>query len=286
MSSVQLRCFDPTSSTCPLGYFSTSLSSLTTTLPPTITESTLLCQPCDSLCSSCDGPVTSDCQTCRFAFFTNTSMALVACVQSCDQTNAADCVTCHDQCSGCTGPTCKDCVTCKEDSIISDQGELICIPRCTGDTYLIHENGEYTCQQCNSECIGCKGSSNTECNKCLNVNLTANGSSMCLESCPTGYCSSAADICLPCHEYCVECTGPSNKNCTECVDDEVEGQCVPSCPFGQEYDIAGEGCILTRYDSCNISNLIIYSENSCIYPRYRNDYSIIITYICMQFKLL
>ena len=75
---------------------------------------------------------------------------------------------------------------------------------------------------------------------------------MCLESCPTGYYTNAVDnVCLPCHDYCVDCIGPSNKNCTECVDDEEDGQCVPSCPFGQEYDTAEEACTLTRYDQNN-----------------------------------
>ena len=105
------------------------------------------------------------------------------------------------------------------------------------------------CQQCDSECLGCTGSSNTECTKCLNVNLTANGSSMCLAACPTGYYS-AGGVCLPCHKYCVECTGPSNKNCTECVDDEVEAEdggkeCVPSCSYGKEYDTSTKECVLT-----------------------------------------
>lgn len=242
-------------STCPLGYFSTSLSSLSSSssLPPAITESTLLCQTCHSLCSSCDGPSASDCQTCSSAFFTNTNTnpARVECVLSCDQTNASDCVTCHNQCNGCRGPSDRDCVTCKEDSLVLE-GETVCVPSCTGNTYLslTNCNGGPTCQQCNDECIGCYGSTNTHCVKCRNTNFTINGSSMCLASCPSG-CYNHTGSCIPCHEYCVECTGPSNKNCTSCKEDEVEGEdgeriCVPKCPFGQEYDTADEECVLTR----------------------------------------
>ena len=238
-------------SACPLGYFFTSLSSLSSpSLPPTITESTLLCQQCDSLCSSCDGPSASNCQTCSFAFFTNTTVATIMCIRSCDQMSTSDCITCHNQCLGCTGPSDRDCVMCREDNVLTGEGERVCVPMCTGNTYLSQAKGMYTCQQCNSECIACKGSTNTECVRCRNVNLTVNGSSMCLASCPSGYYD-ASGSCISCHEYCVGCTGPSNKNCTSCVDDEVEGEdgervCVPTCSFGHEYDATNEQCILTR----------------------------------------
>ena len=248
--SIQLTCTNPTLSTCPLGYFSTSLSSLATPLPPSVTESTLLCRQCDSVCSSCDGPTTLDCQTCSSAFFTNTTTARVECIQSCDQTSALDCTTCHEQCSGCTGPSDRDCITCREDSIATDDAELVCVPMCTENMYLSQDNGVYACQTCHLECVGCKGNTNMECLRCSKVNLMANGSSMCLAVCPSGYYNSAG-TCLSCHECCVECTGPSNKNCTLCVDDEVEGEdggkeCVPTCSFGHEYDTTDEKCVLTR----------------------------------------
>ena len=160
-----------------------------------------------------------------------------------------DCTTCHSQCAGCTGPTNRDCVACREDSVVAGSGELLCIPLCTGNIYLSQEGGTHTCKPCHSECIGCKGNKNTECLKCRNVNLTANGSSTCLGTCLSGYYSEAG-TCFSCHEYCIECVGPSNKNCTSCVDDEVEEDgvtvCVPKCSFGQEYDIGDVKCVLTR----------------------------------------
>lgn len=234
---------------CPLGYFPISLSSLTSSLPSTITEDTLLCQQCHSLCSSCDGPSVSDCQTCRSAYFTNTTTATVACIQSCEQTTAANCIACHSQCDGCRGPTDRDCVACREDSLIAGTGEIVCVPSCSGNTYLSQESGTYTCRPCNNQCVGCKGNKNTECLQCRNVNLTANGSTTCLARCPAGYYSGAG-TCFPCHEYCVDCVGPSNKNCTSCVDDEVEEDglsvCVPKCSFGHEYDTGDNQCVLTR----------------------------------------
>lgn len=238
-------------STCPLGFFSTSLSSLTSSLPPAIAKSTLLCQQCDSLCSSCDGPSSSDCQTCRSAFFTNasTNSARVECIKSCNQTSVNDCTACHIQCDGCRGPSDRDCVTCREESV-TIEGEYVCVPSCTGNTYLSLTNGVPMCQQCHEECVGCYGSTNTHCVKCRNTNFTTNGSSMCLASCPSGYYDRECS-CTPCHEYCINCTGPSNKNCTSCMDDEVEGQdgeriCVPSCAFGHEYDTEDEKCVLSR----------------------------------------
>ena len=240
---LQLTCTDPATSTCPLGYFPTTLSSLPSSLSSTLAGSTLLCQQCDSLCASCDGPSASDCQTCSFAFFTSS----MECLQSCDPSSGSDCVTCHSLCSGCTGRSDRDCITCREDSVVSREGETVCVSRCTEDTYLSTSNEVYTCQQCNSECIGCKGDTNSQCLTCRNMNLTDADSTQCLVSCPSGYYDSEGS-CLPCHEYCMECTGPSNKNCTSCVDEEVEGECVPACITGQEYDTAEQKCTLKRSD--------------------------------------
>ena len=240
--SLQLTCADATSS-CPKGYFSTSLSSITSSLPPTVTECTLLCQRCHNLCSSCDGPTTSDCLTCSYA---NSTTPRTSCLESCEQTSALDCVMCHEQCSGCTGPTDRDCVMCREDSIVDSQSRLVCVPQCQGNTFLSQESGAYRCQECDSECNGCRGSSNTDCTTCCNANFTNNSVSMCLAMYPSDYYE-AKGTCLPCHEYCIRCTGPSSRNCTECVEDEVNGECVPFCPIGMEYDTSEKQCVLTRW---------------------------------------
>ena len=244
-SSLQVACSDVTSS-CPLGYFSTLLSSLTSSLPPTVTESTLLCQQCHPLCSSCDGATASDCLTCTSAFFTNSTTSRITCLESCDQTSATDCVMCDEQCLGCTGPTDRDCVTCREDSFINSQGQVVCVPQCQGNTFLSTESGAYMCQQCNSQCTGCTGGSNTDCITCRNANFETNGIPMCLGACPSN-CYEDKGSCFPCHEYCIGCTGPSSRNCTECVEDEVNGECVPSCPDFMEYDTAKRECVLTRF---------------------------------------
>ena len=249
---LQLSCAEPTTS-CPLDYFQTSLGSLSAVLPSTVTESTFLCQHCHFLCASCDGPSMYDCLTCTYAFFTNSSTARVSCLQSCDETTAVNCITCHEQCIGCTGPTEQECVTCREDSVaIGTLGQQVCVPECKGNTYLSQDRGDYTCRQCHSQCVGCKGSRDTDCIACRCANITVNSTSTCVANCPTGYYNESGS-CLVCHEYCVECTGPSARNCTECVDDEVEvedgeSECVPSCSYGREYDRAEVMCVLTRYN--------------------------------------
>ena len=249
--SLQLACADPEISSCPLAYSQTSLSSLSSSLPPSITETTLLCQQCNDLCASCDGPGTSDCLTCSYAFLTNTSSAHTACLESCDDISSNDCTSCHEQCAGCTGPTARDCVTCREDTVMTDRlNQPLCVPQCSGNMYLALENEEYKCQPCHSQCIGCKGSTDSDCSTCRSANFTANSTSKCVAVCPTGYYNNSGS-CQLCHEYCVECFGPSAKNCTACVDNEVEiddgkTECVPSCTFGREYDTSEEKCVLSR----------------------------------------
>ena len=157
-----------------------------------------------------------------------------------------NCVMCHEQCSGCTGPTNRDYVMCREDSIVDSQSPLVCVPQCQGNTFLSPESGVYRCQECDSECNGCRGSRNTDCITCRNANFTTDGVCMCLAMCPQDYYE-AKGTWLPCHEYCIGCTGPSSRNCTECVEDEVNGECVPFCPIGMEYDTSEKQCVLTRW---------------------------------------
>ena len=130
---IQIACFKPESSTCPLGFFPTTLIDVGLTLP-TVINSTLLCRQCHSLCASCDGKDITDCQTCSAAFSINPNTNALQCLKSCDG-RADKCVTCHDQCAGCTGRTNRECVSCKEGSVELQDGKNI-MPLCGGNAFF------------------------------------------------------------------------------------------------------------------------------------------------------
>ena len=158
-------------------------------------------------------------------------------------------MACHPQCVGCVGAGDRECVACREDVVVRE-GVQVCVPQCSGNTFLSDRSGEFTCESCDSECVGCSGLTSVDCLICRSVRLMANGSSTCVESCPHDYYNSSGS-CQHCHDYCDGCTGPSSRNCTECVEESVEveeggTECVPSCPVGQEYDTSEEVCKLTR----------------------------------------
>lgn len=215
----------------------------------------LICQPCSQECSSCTGPLNTDCQSCANAFTTSTTNGPVTqCLSSCSlATDQSLCQTCNPQCSGCTGPSNQLCLMCSQDSILLS-GTLTCVPRCEGGNYLERVAGtasEYNCAMCHEQCLNCIGPGNTNCVRCLNANSTTNGVSTCLQSCPSDAYESDTGLCQLCHLQCSGgCAGPSNTECLSCLEATVQTEgggteCTPFCPFGREYNSASDSCELT-----------------------------------------
>ncbi len=235
-------------SICPETYFDNVRNS------PLSNRTSMVCQPCHSECLSCNGILSTDCQSCRSSFTTisPTGGDITECLPSCSQSpDPSLCQTCDPQCNGCSGLTNQDCDSCNEDSIMLN-GVLTCVPSCGPGQYLsrVSNTGtEHNCRPCNTQCQNCTGPTNTECLQCTRVNSTINGVTTCMENCPADMfvSSTVTRLCQPCDRQCSGgCSGPSNKNCSFCVENTIQDGngivCNPFCPTGMEYD---DGCKLT-----------------------------------------
>ena len=234
---------------CPQGYY-TSTGSF-----PTLAQlSQIVCSPCHSECSMCDGPSTSDCQACNNAFQSSDGSTIDQCLNSCPNStdNSNQCFSCDPQCNGCRGTTSRDCISCKESNVTNTQTQqTVCVAQCEIGQYL--NTSLYSCQPCDSRCIACTGPGNTQCSQCRGASMSDGVVMACLESCPNGmYNMSSNGMCLDCHEQCGSggCVGPTNEDCNGCADTEVQSgnttMCVAACPFAQNFDIDANGCKLSK----------------------------------------
>ena len=201
--------------------------------------------PCHDECLSCNGPLSSDCQSCKLAFESSSPDGpILQCLTSCNSqsTNPSLCQTCHPQCVGCSGSGNQQCISCREASITID-GFTVCVPVCAGGTYLTRVSDasfEHECRMCHSNCQNCTGPSNQDCISCQEASIVVNGMTTCVPQCESGQYmerlsgSSFEYRCQSCDSQCRNCVGPGNTNCTACfaVNFTSNGMssCQTSCP--------------------------------------------------------
>ncbi len=106
---------------------------------------------CDSTCTTCVGPLPSNCLTCTANYA---------------PTNG-DCstppVVCHSSCLTCSGSAATQCLTCTGGLTALD-GACTCLP----NQFASSANGQFQCTSCDSSCLTCSGSAATQCLTCPN----------------------------------------------------------------------------------------------------------------------
>ena len=235
------------SNACPQEYYTSTPS-----FPLVAQLSRIVCSPCHSECSICDGPSNSDCQACKNAFQSSSGSTIDQCLSSCsNSTDDSDqCFTCHPQCNGCQGTTNQDCLSCKESNVTNTQTQqTICVGQCETGQYL--NTSLYSCQPCASQCISCDGPKNTQCQQCKGATMLVGGSMVCVSSCPNGMYQSSTGMCVNCHEQCSGgCSGPTNQDCNVCASNSVLSDnvtlCVSDCPFAHNFDVDANDCVLSK----------------------------------------
>ncbi len=207
---------------------------------------------CHVECSTCNGPLSSNCQSCKSAFTRSNAGDLVECVSSCS--GISSCETCHPQCLGCRGPSSQQCLACQEDIITAD-GILTCVPQCGNSTYRAPVTGStsnFECRSCHSLCLNCTGPSLSDCVQCRGASEVINGQLTCLQSCPTDTYKASNGLCVPCHKLCSGgCSESTNRDCSACTElsvsiSETITECTRSCPSGREYNSITDSCQYTQ----------------------------------------
>ena len=208
-------------------------------------------QACYEACSSCDGPLSTNCQTCKSSFMLSTTGLLTECVTSCaGASNPSLCRTCHPQCLNCRGASNQLCVACKEDTI-SLNGITTCVPECRNGTFLArvsNSNFDFECRGCDPLCLNCTGPNKADCTQCRGPSDIVNGHLVCLESCPSNTYQAPNGTCQACNNLCsVGCSGSTSRDCNACTElsvsiSETITECSRSCPSGMEYDSFRDVC--------------------------------------------
>lgn len=196
-------------STCPLGYWAD--------------EKTGICRKCDSRCSQCSGPTSSECSACSvgFYFFPNTTSCITTCPTRFSKSESERlCVKCPDFCTTCTVcPTCADpfrikCTLC-EANYFYITAENHC-DSCTRSGYF--KDGSL-CKPCHPSCSTCRDATNQGCLSCdqnTSTYLLASNQSCVACNEQNYFKNKALGTCGRCDPSCETCTGSSPEQCITC----------------------------------------------------------------------
>ncbi|XP_077025334.1 protein disulfide isomerase CRELD2 isoform X3 [Tamandua tetradactyla] len=83
------------------------------------------------------------------------------------------CAACNEACKTCWGPTHRDCTECevgwaREEDACMDVDECAAEPPpCSSAQFCENVSGSYTCEECDSTCVGCTGRGPGQCVECV-----------------------------------------------------------------------------------------------------------------------
>jgi len=154
---------------------------------------------------------------------------------------------CNSSCASCFGPSSTQCLSCNSAYLYQSQCLTVCPIGYYGDQTV---TSNWTCQPCNSSCLTCYGSTNSNCyscnpgqtlsgsqcfGNCLTVGTyynTSNVLSKILSSNPLNL-NTALGLCQSCHPTCRSCNGSLINQCITCNTGTYlyNGQCLSTCPY-------------------------------------------------------
>ncbi|XP_075409577.1 protein disulfide isomerase CRELD2 [Tenrec ecaudatus] len=139
------------------------------------------------------------------------------------------CRVCHESCKTCTGPTERDCTECEtgwahqQDACV-DVDECIAEPApCDENQYCENVPSSYSCEDCDSTCVGCTGKGPGKCKECI-PGYAKDESGQCSD---IDECSHPEGPCLRENENCYNTPGSFVCVCPEGYE-ETDGACVPT----------------------------------------------------------
>ncbi|KAM7391946.1 hypothetical protein PAMP_022592 [Pampus punctatissimus] len=210
------------------------------------------CKKCSSLCETCVGSRSDQCNTCRAGFHLNEGSN--TCVATCADSFYLDqdsnvCRRCPENCKKCT--TSSICTECKPGmSLQGNKCQMTCDP---GTYYNGHRR---TCEPCHRACATCAGTGIEACTKCADGYLLEDW--RCVSTCSTGYYLSEQTSdngqvqrsCRKCDHSCYECLGPGERNCSSCVSgyNLEAGACVVST-------ICKDGEYMSKHGTCHLCDI-------------------------------
>ena len=235
---------------CPVGYWKDT--------------DTNVCTSCQGWCSVCIGPTNINCTACNPGYYLLPAPS-TTCSNYCPSGSWKDdanhvCVGCYTSCSQCTGSLDTQCSACKSGYFLQPS-VASCVNTCP--TGYFGNSASNTCEACDSACLVCTGSLNTQCSACKSGYFLQPSSTICLNSCPDEYWKDNANhVCSSCHTSCLQCTGSLNTQCTACKSgyflQPSSTICLNSCPAtGHWKDTTNHICA-----SCNAACSVCTGANN------------------------
>ncbi|EAR88128.2 zinc finger lsd1 subclass family protein (macronuclear) [Tetrahymena thermophila SB210] len=196
------------------------------------------CLPCNSNCSTCNGPNSNNCTSCPLSFYLQSSTS--TCVSSCNSNQYADnslskCINCNLTCTTCSGSS-NNCQSCSGFLFLSTSGNT-CTINCLSSEFKNTANNK--CEPCHPSCNTCSGSSSSNCLSCQGSLYFNSVTKTCQSTCPDGtYPNSNGNVCSQCDTTCLTCNGGTSSNCLSCTFPSryfqpLTSQCVTQCNTNQ-----------------------------------------------------
>uniref|UniRef100_A0A2K5C2W4 protein disulfide-isomerase n=1 Tax=Aotus nancymaae TaxID=37293 RepID=A0A2K5C2W4_AOTNA len=143
------------------------------------------------------------------------------------------CTACDESCKTCSGPTNRDCGECEvgwvleEDACVDVDECAAETPPCSAAQFCKNVNGSYTCEECDSSCVGCTGEGPGNCKDCIPGYVRELGQCADVDE-----CSLAEKACVRKNENCYNTPGSYVCVCPDGFE-ETEDACVPPAEAGE-----------------------------------------------------
>jgi proprotein convertase subtilisin/kexin type 5 len=191
------------------------------------------CLVCHSSCSTCQGPMESDCLTCGSNRTLSSGHCIVGCPHGSFQSvegKQITCQLCDAACAECTGDGNGHCTKCKDEYVLDGS---TCTLECPKGTFRDLSIGK--CSTCNKICVTCNGAGPLDCTSCQKPMVLIEDTGQCASACPDVYYKASTNdgtiVCHKCGSSCATCLGEGS--CLTCHQGSYlyNKACVAVCPL-------------------------------------------------------
>lgn len=229
-----------------------------------------VCKNCEGTCTTCSGPLSTNCLTCSGARYFNSGSCLLTCPNGkYGATSDNTCKGCNTNCLTCQTPDAPTyCLSCDIPLYLKSNA---CVANCASNEYK--DDSDRKCKPCEGTCTTCSQGLSTNCLSCTLplYHSTGSGDGSCVATCSVGryahdatkicqtvcpisqmgrdetrkcanscfstnqYMDSVDRVCKNCEGTCTTCSGPLSTQCLTCSGVRYlnSGSCLLTCPNGK-----------------------------------------------------
>ncbi|EAS00754.2 zinc finger lsd1 subclass family protein (macronuclear) [Tetrahymena thermophila SB210] len=269
-----LACNGPTNTNCTQcalpNYLLLSTNSCVQNCPDSFYKNDQLaqCSQCDQSCFQCNGPTANSCTACTGKMYLDNQKCVANCSDGKYKSPTSNiCLNCNSSCKTCNPANPNNCLTCTL-PLYFQYRDSTCQLTCQPDQY--RDNATVSCINCDSSCLTCLGSKNTDCLSCTGTYLQ---NTQCVNSCSDGYyANKQTQRCENCNRNCKTCFGPDQNSCISCsvplLFQKSTYSCVTRCDKNYYSNYSTNSCELCHPDCASCSGSLNNQCTSCSGQKY------------------